>query len=317
MQTRKQRNLEIERKRKNQKRKWVGIFVMLALIAVGALGWAIWDMQARRWILDFNGERIPTSDFRFFTQGGPPLTEEFRDILLDSLISSLALMERAERYNLSATDEEIAELEDMSRQFRASEPPGSLDFISNRRMAEFYAVNPQVGPVFERAMDHFVPDYTPDEEELSLELQMHIETNREFLETPYIKYIRSSSREEVMEAESAFAEGDMVFDTIDASPLEDFFQEHTDWDTIDWDYIDAIFEVLWALELGQVSHIFEIGEYYFFVQMHERIFDYDAVEEEFREHFINRARSTEFFALIETWVEEADVNINNRTLNRF
>ena len=321
MQKRKVRNAEIERQKRNKQRVMQSLFVLCAVLIVVGIGGIVWDSINRRTIMHFNGEPISVGDFRF--QGllfNAPLNAETRDFAIESLLNTLVVLDRGERHGIGATAAEINEMEEIAVMVRAQmneQNPGSLDFISDRRVAELLAAE----IVSERLSLHYFSDFEPDATELAEALAEHIEEHRQFLYTMYVKYIVSEDSFGVAEAHERFMDGEDIdilvqefSDDYDpdegVQPME--IAEFIGMNNM-WEHIDELIE----LEEGEITAIIQMGELYYIVTMYSRFFDYEEIEETFREHFTENARQIAFVEQLQEWAQEADYEINTRALNRF
>lgn len=171
MKTRKQRNMEIERQKKRQNKLYLSGVVAVGFVILLAIGWVVWDIQNRNWIMTFNGERVATSEFEFFNSAYQMFMEpeDARSMAMDELVNSLVVMDRAQAHGISLpADERESLAADAQMQQQMMQSPVSVD-----RITDFFGV----GYMQERLMDIYVPSYTPDPEEFEAELAEYVRTN--------------------------------------------------------------------------------------------------------------------------------------------
>jgi hypothetical protein len=317
MESRKKRNQEIERRRREKQR--IFTWILTAMICVAAFGiiYAVWDVTNRRTIMRFEGERIATSDYRFFhvMNGMPVGDEEGREIVLENLLQALVLLERGERHGFSATSEELSGLMESARNIREQH---NTSFISERRIAEFISA---WDVVYEKLMDEFVPAQDLDEAEFTELFDEHIEENRSFLEDLRVKYIVSFDLEEIILAYEGVT-GGTNFDALIQQHSAFYSEEHGVESFDFWEFAEMF--SLWEewmelieLQEGEISSIFEADGLFFIVQMYERSLDIEAEEISFREGIIAERRAIAFNEIVEQWMAEANYTVNDRALNNF
>jgi hypothetical protein len=208
---------------------------------------------------------------------------------------------------------------DLAQMYRSWFPDGSLDFITDARMADFFGVD----FLQQRLMDHYVPDYTPDAEEFEAALEQHVIDNAESFITRNVLHILSYSQESLQEAMDMYEAGTDIYDVItmhsvactdedclEPISIEDLDARHA---LNDDDYF-----ALFGLEQGEFSNIIELEDGRFLlvymVERHET--PEDEIEADFREEFTLARRGELFHEMHQGWIEAADVTINLRTFNR-
>lgn len=326
MEIRKKRNFEIERRKKQKRRTFTGVLIVLIILAVVVFCYAIWDMQNRRTIMTFKGTRVATTDFRFFNlmqalQGESP-NELTRDVAMESLIHTMVVRDRAERHNISVTSDEIAELMQYAADLREQinwQSPGALNFISDRRIAELSSI----WGLHEQLMDIYVPGYDIDEFEVEQRLQEHLEASLEFLTEREVKYIASSDFSALENIRAEFNAG-ADFDAL-RREHSIFFDPEVEATMDFWDFL-TLYEIwdgwmdMLPLEAGEVSEIFEANDTFFLVLIKSRGIDEEVLEEEgvvFRENHIAQRRTEVFAEVLDEWIENAEYTINERAFRRF
>lgn len=329
MESRKKRNLEIEKRRKQKQRTFTAILAALIVVVVVVLVWAIWDVQNRRTIMTFEGERVATTDFRFIhlmqELNDIPPGEEANEMAVNTLLQTMVIFERAEENNIVVPEDEMAEIVAQAAGMREElhmEAPGLLNFISDRRIAELWSVTNLLEPL----MDIYVPEFVPDEAEIAPLVEEHMDGVRNFLFDRNVKYIASHDWALFTELASLYMTGEATFDELIEQYCE-FHEAGTPIEAVElWDFADR-YEIGWAeisgvmeLEEGEISDVLEAHGWFFMVQIYETVFDYEAAAEEeefFRERFAGQRRGELFMEILEGWIEQANYTINQRALDRF
>lgn len=329
MESRKKRNLEIEKKKKQKQLMFTMVLTCLIVVVVGALGYAVWDIQNRRTIMTFGGERVATTDFRFFhLMNDMPAGEAAQEAALDALLMTLVVQEAADRHGLSLTSAEMSELTAQAAEMREQfhfQMPGALNFISDRRIAELWSI----AEFFEPLMDIYEPYFEIDEEAFAESIEAAIEEwIIDSATETYVKYIASFDWEEIQAAAALTGEGD--FDALVREHSRLFDEEGEGVEPIDFfDFLSqynawAHWEALSELEPGEVSEVIEVDGWFFIVQIYSREFDEERKQEileEFaeseRESLVEEGRWAAFIERLEGWVADADYSVNERAIRRF
>jgi hypothetical protein len=312
MESRKIRNREIEKAKRNRKRVGTTIFTLVIIAAACFLVYMIWDNINRRTIMTIEWAEIglgqtsvATSDFRFFYMS-QEAGDEAADNAMDELLARLTLLERANYHNLSLTSEERTMLLEEAATVREMHPPGTLGFISNGRIADLWSADfliPQL-------MEIYSQDIELDEEDFAERLAEHMEIQLPWVADMYIKYVASVDPAEL---ENAFTE--YAYEADELEPIE--FWEFVQSLEMTWEQADLIIE----LEVGEVAELIEIHGVFYSVLMYSRTFDPEIIEEmenDFRTDFENSARSMNFFEEhFSAWRESFSHTVNNRAFNRF
>jgi len=318
MESRKKRNLEIEKKVKQRKLMWNIGFVAALIVIVAAIGWVVWDTQSRQWIMTFEGMRIPTTDFRFFaTSHNVPINEDTRPDIMADLMNTLMVSHRAEALGLGLTQEDMVELLEGAAQFRAvweQFAPGALDFIEDERIAEIHGA---LGVLAERLMDHYVPYYPTDTPEFETGFQQWRDENEAGFANFSVMYLTGFSQEELEEVRYRAINEDVEF-----TDLVDAFGTNIDEHGIVWpmeldEFIEqfGLFEFeeeLFNLEEGEWSRVLPAGFNYFLVYMDTRFIPEEDV---LIEQYTIERRASIFVDILIEWVENANYRINNRVFN--
>jgi hypothetical protein len=323
--SRKKRNLEIERIKKQKQRIFTAVLSVFIGLVIVALGYAIWDIQNRRTIMTFEGTRIATSDFRFFNALHlMHLGSADRDMVFNHLLETLVILDQAERDGLGATPPELAVLSHEAREIReqaSQQLPGGMNFISEQRVSELLSTN----TVFERLMDRHLPDTEIDEDEFAEMLEERMEDIYAHASELLVRYIASHDPDLLQEIKDSFAPDYSEFDML----IRSYCIYHTEDGGIEPVEISEFFVAhgtvqhwpeLTALEVGEISEVIEADGVFFLVEMYERIVDQDIIEETkeiLRNDMINARRSEAFMELVEQWTAAANYTINERAFNRF
>ncbi|MCL2577026.1 MAG: hypothetical protein FWE27_03115 [Defluviitaleaceae bacterium] len=338
MESRKKRNQQIERKKRAERRIGTAIVVVIiAMITVG-IAYAVWDTMNRSTVMTFNGERVPTSDFRYFhaMSGAEPQNEEMRQTAVDGMLRTLVVLDRAERHGLSISAEEKAEFEERAAGMRDTFTMMGINIrsTSDKRMVDFMSVGDLFekeqmwpGPLFSLVMEHYVSDREPDQADLDEHLEGLRDDIIEAAREKNFRYIANESWDSLWDAWNEFNDEEAGFSELMRryhEPQFDEFEEPIDnplglWDFVmqfeAWDHWQTINE----MQEGEISMPMQFGELSFIVEMYESVVDEERVEEitlSVAEGFINEFREDAFFDLIEQWVSEANYQLNERALSR-
>ncbi|MCL1884499.1 MAG: hypothetical protein FWF81_12220 [Defluviitaleaceae bacterium] len=325
MESRKKRNLEIERKRKQKNRIVTGVFSLMVLIVVAIIGYSVWDILNRRTIMTFEGESISTRDFRFFTSTmDMPPGQAAQEAALESLLQTLVLLDRGAQHGLTPSEEEFVALEEDARNMHeqmAMSIPGGLDFIPDRRVAEFFSA---WGEILNGLMDIYV-DIEFDEEEFAEFLEENMEFFIQAATDMNVKYAASFDFTELEAAYERLQAGEISFDQL----VEDysfFHHEGEDNDPINimefierydaWEHGMDIVE----MDEGDVMGVFEINGIFFVLNMYEHFIDDEILEMQIsdaRESREDSGRAEAFFEFLDQWINDADYTVNLRAIRHF
>ncbi|MCL2840715.1 MAG: hypothetical protein FWE05_08060 [Defluviitaleaceae bacterium] len=307
-QSRKSQNKEIERKLKNKKRLSTAIALGIVAVAAILIGIAVWDMQSQRWIMTFEGERIATSEFQFI-----------RDE--DALVEALTILNRANQHNISITEEERENLEMLAGMLGLDELQ-----IPHGRMADLMSAwSPEMGfggELRAHLMNHYVPDYTFMDDEFQEGLADYIQFQGDLYAELQVKYIAHDNMDDIIDI-SMRAHGGEDFDSL----IREFSIHYNAEEGItvgeafevieELDIWDGWMQIM-SLQAGEISNVVSSsdGELHVLVYAYSRDDNLDEIEESFRTQFINAGRAEIFSEIIETWVENVDYTIHERTMNR-
>jgi len=339
--SRKQKNRQIERKKRSKQRTAAGIFfVIVALIAVG-IGYAVWDSIDRRTVVTFQGERIPTSDFRFLHMmvGAQPGDEFSRESAVTQMLRTLSILERAEQQGISVPAEEMAEMREEAAETRewvvSWQGAGAMRGTSANRIADFASVGNLTegwdfapGLLFEQMQDEFVPeDFRPDQGDIDEFLEELLEDIINASMETTVQYIA------VDEWDIAWAVYAEAADGADFAELISLYHvPHEDEDEFEnpmslqefistfqtWDHWTTLNE----LEIGDITEPMMIGdnERFFVVRKYASELSEELqaeITENVIESFIADRRLETFMEMIDGWVAAADYTLNERALARF
>jgi len=322
MPDRKARNREIERMKKTRQTIVNCIVAAIAALVVGALVWVVWDVQNRRTVMSFEGERIATAELDFFDinfSDWDIRTPEGYDVIMGALKDSLAVLSRAQLHGITLTEEEQAIVLNNAREF--SEWTG-FTALSIDRMAEFFSIWPFLRP---QLADIYLPPTTEIDQD---EFEDFIEFAKA---TAYVDWVTMETRqlalfnpEEDLDRVLA-AIGTPQFDALIEEFVFDFFGqvenpelmhpvELMDQLSIHFGFSDENISALIALQEGDYE-VFELEDVTFVVYMQTR----SILQEEMdllEEIFIDTIRSEALQVIIEGWVEATDFTVNNRVRRR-
>jgi hypothetical protein len=271
------------------------------------------------WILIFEGEPIYENDLRFVAgiMGLTTGDAASRSIALNQLTEFLTIINRANRHGFGVTAEESEEILPAAQM--NVEIMGLSGLISDERLVEFYAV----GTLLSRLLDHYLTIDIISIDDHTREFEIFKEINRNFFANIQMKYIVNQDMFFLMEIRDKFiTEGTANFDEI--------AREHSFFYTSDGGAIvyalsefiqvfhlyDHDIQALFQLQTGDISHIFNIEDFFFIVYVINRT---EASDTELEEAFLelmraaNRADSIE--EIVKTWVESVSYTINQRVLD--
>jgi len=311
MHSRRKQNQEIERKKKQQQRMSVGIFAIVTLLIVAAIGWFVWDTRSRGWAMEFEGTRIPVSDFH--------LMEAMfgdQDTAVDALVQRLTLLDRANNAGVGFTDAELEEMR-LSTHFNL-QFAGLEGLLPVDRASELINVD----TLWWRLFEIYAPEYIPDAEELAQEFAEYFaETDTNFyanIEVMYLTHpdmavlasIRTMSGVEGFDFAEFVRENSFDYDPaigVRVVTLEELFQEH-------WFQNEGEAWAMFELHEGEVSDVAEIsGGMGLIAYVTSRTEATPAeIEEQFREWFIRNRRAPLFADVVEEWVADANYTVNRR-----
>ena len=314
MPDRKARNREIERMKKTKQLITKGILAAIATLVVAAIIWVVWDVQNRRWVMTFGGERIATAELSFFDVNFGNVnisTPQGYDTIMGELQNSLAILQRAELHGITLTEEEQAIAMNNARDF--SDWAG-FTALSIDRMAEYFSVGPFLLP---QLLEIYTPYYEIDQEEFEDYLAF-------VRATAYVDWVTMEARqlaifnpEEDLDRVLATI-GTPQFDAMVEEFAFDFFGQVESPELMhpvdlmellithfgfDDDDIDALVD----LQEGDYE-VFELDGVTFVIYMQTRSIQPEEMEL-LEEMFI-------MDSLITTWIADTDISINDRVTRR-
>ncbi|MCL2049016.1 MAG: CDK5RAP3 family protein [Defluviitaleaceae bacterium] len=323
MESRKQRNLAIERAKRKKRAVAKSVMTAILILFVAWLGYTIWDIANRSTIMRYNGTRIAATDFRFFNQlmGHAPSA-------MDNLQQVLVLMDRDKQHGFTAPEEQWDEALEVASELRGR---GTFNFITENRMAELYYA--AWGASYERLRDVYIPadTFVVDEEAYAAQLESEMPAINLMSTQLELKYLYSPDPITVQVAAQEFAEGGVTFDElikkhcnrqfieeeIEAKEYNELLQELDLWEH---------YEEITTLEQGQITSMLAVNNDtfdepdYYLVYADTKVVDEENIErlkELSREDFVDTKRFEELFELLQVWVDEADFVINERAYERF
>jgi hypothetical protein len=335
MESRKKRNLEIERRKKERHRIAVSIFMGLIGVLVIMLVYGVWDANNRRTIMTFEGQRVSTSDFRFLVELFGAHGEDMHDEIINELVSVLILINKSNEHGTGISEEEMQDVREFVQMIREG---GEFNYISERRMTEIYTtlfIDDHMGLI-----DIYVPTYELDEDERAeieeaneIGLAFHLLSVRDsMMRVKYLVYLDEE------EAENALAE---LLDGGDFDAMfreQNFLDEDAEVETMDVRMLtnsvvqdEATANEIRGMNEGEISPIIVIPgedgdpELFIIFQMYsietdeeiladaeERFLDENSVQ-----RVIDSRRAQAFWELVNEWTENANFTVNQRALSRF
>ena len=311
MQSRKKRNLEIEREKMRNRRISKSIGALVILVICAGIAWFAVGMYQRSWIMRFEGQRISTNELRFVMglQDWWLSPEEVKDRAMNDLVEILTVMHHANRLGLGMTNEERdATLETLER-----------GVISQTRMAEYFNVD----NMMERLFEYFIPDLILDPEVYRYDIAAYLEERRPFYQQTEIMYILNDD----------FGVMLSVLESMENDPNADFgtfvmmyCNEHIDFEQEEPEMLSLAhlehvvnpFEMLALIDMqpGETSDIIMFGDSFLLLHMHSRAETPDSeIQEIFLSNLARQARLEAFNEFFQQLVEHARFEINQRALD--
>jgi len=312
MESRKKRNQEIERNKKQKRRVSAGIGVAVVLVILAGIAWFAFDAHRRSWIMTFEGQRIPTNELRFMMENQDwwVSPEEITERAMADLIQSLTIIHHANRLNLGMTNEErdilLANVD-------------SHSVLSDTRMAEFFSV----GNMFERLFDYYVPEFALDAADYQDEIAEYIEARRPFYAPSEVMYILNEDLGVLLSVQTS------VFDdagTEFADFVLQYCEEHIAHEIespnkLSIAELEGVIDpmdmlMLMDLQPGEMSEIIMFNDSFLLLYMYSRgeIADSE-IQESFLSNMALELRREQFNEIFEELVENAAVEINQRALD--
>ena len=314
-----------EWKRKKKQQKNIQRLVVAAICTAAVLGFAFigWDMWSRAFVMTFEGQRIPASEMEFFSifaDGTGDPTQQ----ALDHLTHYLLIDQAARRRNISLSEEERAEVEvsvnELLEMFEMLGMPAPN--VSSDRMADLLSID----FLTERLMDLYIGDIQIDEAEFEEALEEFLFNHRSDFIDMELSFVHIEGVERAHELHSEFLltdpddYNDLILNTmqeqigepVDEVPtitLNDLRQEQS---FEPWEI-----HYLSTLPVGNFSEPMQVGENDFIIF----VVDYvdtpsdEEISEVFMEEYQIVQRHIAFSAIVEEWLEEADIEVNQRGIN--
>jgi len=322
------RNREIERKKRQHKlMSRYGFFALAILLFLG-LCWMAGDAWSRRWILNVDGTRVSAREFRFlnYLYGD-------KDFAMQMLQNGVILEREAANLGISLTDAERQEARELAEMLRDHyrQIGISLNFLSLNRKAEILAWDWHLS---EHLIDRLLPEANfsaEASERVASDFAFYLENHRLEFTHSEVRYILSADRGNVESALTRLGAGE-DFNTLireyslnQADQHEDHvFQTLAFWDLaedfeLDMNTINAVLD----LEAGQASEIIDIGGWFLIILVDERFeTDPEVVENSFMqdgmrlEDTIRDMQIEAFTELVDEWMDGFDPTINQRAFDR-
>ncbi|MDR0273024.1 MAG: hypothetical protein LBI27_06885 [Clostridiales bacterium] len=268
-------------------------------------------------ILVFEGTEVSAGDMRFFVE----ILGDSREIALQSLLTTMVILERGELHGVLPTEDEMVEFLGIAsgmREYLEMVVPGGMDYISDERIAQIYSID----SVAMRLMDIYV-DFIPDEDEINEYMDDNMDEIILYSTDMSFKYIITYDANDIAEAHSSleagmdFDEANVEFNVfhemvgIEIIEYMDFLENYTNWEH---------HEVLADLEMGEYTEVLEVQGMFFIALMYEKSLNPEMLEENIgyiRSLFIDERRNQLFSDMVAQWIEEADYSVNEDVMSRF
>ena len=319
MQNRKKMNQAIERKKTGKRRlsKLITGIVIAALVA--AIVWIVWDVQSRRWIVEFEGRRIAAAELQLhgILEGMDYTFGPDQAFLIDSIVQAEVLLQKARDAGIYLTEEE-QELTMMMAEANSELFPN----VPADRVAELLSLDMNFTTMLQRIMTHYAT-YEPDPVAFATEFAEYVENHRADYELrSTTAQVVIADNEDVLVALKAQAPTtseefetfarEMVFLTPEEGVFEAPIMSFVEWFGM-FDHSGELF----ALQEGELSSVIEVNGEYVLVFMASRPGITDAaIEEMYRERIVIERGAEAFMDLLQTWMDEADYRVNERALAR-
>jgi len=314
MQSRKKRNQEIERNKRQKRRLSAGIGVLIVLAICAGIAWFAINAYQRSWIMTFEGQRIPTNELRFMMENQDPWVghDEIIDNAMSDLIQSLTIMHHANNLDFGMTNEERTILLE-----NVESRPG----MSDARLAEYFSI----GNMFERLFNHHVPEFTLDPADYQEEITEYIEARRPFYHQTEFMYILNDDLEvilSVMESMESDANADfgafVMTYCVEHTNVEFVTEEPNLLPLSTLEQIVDPFELLELVDMqpGDTSGIIMFGESFLVLHMHSLVETPDSeIQESFLTSLAFELRAAQFNEIFEEMMENANFEINQRAFD--
>ena len=341
--SRKKQNLENERKKRNRRMLSKSITGLVVLLIIAAIGWVVWDISASRFIVTVNGTRVHSNEFHFHANllGANPQDPAVHDMIMEELVLVETILHQAQLAGISVSAEDRQALYDSSPSWWWV-PEG----VSTSRAVEIVSVWDFLEPAL---FEHHVQEVTLNPDDHTAEFDAYMAENRESYElfATEAQFIIHSDRQVLEAAKTRFDAGDYA-------SFEDLAREYCEMqnppapeaidpladggggadaasedaveviihtvqvNAITNSFIDAAyFDSVHALQPGQTSAVIQTTEEDFILiyMLDRQGVDMDELMELFMENLAVQRRQEQYIELRSSWIENADVTINQRALN--
>jgi len=272
--------------------------------------------EAADWIMLFGDETVFASELIFVASimGLDPVVHQ--EIALNQLIEFMAIINRANRHGIGITQEEREEILPVAHMTVGM--MGLSGIVCDERLVDFF----EVGNLLTRLLDHYVTDINFEVTGNEPEFLAFAEANRNFLANIELQYIINQDIGLVQELHENFLSGGVQFSDL-AAEYSIFHDAGDDAIVYSIQLFEDIFlmydhdrNALYQLQTGELSHVFNIEEFFFLVYIHSRT---EATDAEIEAAYINErvmARRAEAIAgLVNDWVAEAVYILNHDILD--
>ena len=320
MQNRKKMNQAIERQKTGKRRLSQLIAGIIIAAIVAAIVWIVWDVQSRRWIVEFEGRRIATSELQLHgvLEGMDHTFGPDQAFLVDSIVQAEVLLQKAREAGIYLTEEE--------REITLAMAEANHELFPNipvERVAELLSLDFSFTTLLQRVMAHYAT-YEPDPFAFAAEFTEYVENHRADYElrSTVSQVILSDNRDALVavqeaapttpEAFEALAR-ELVFTEDEQGVFEAPIMSFVEW----FGLLDNSGE-LFGLQEGEMSSIIDVGDgEYILVLMTSRPGITDGeIEAMYRERIVIERGAEAFMELLDTWTQEANYRVNQRAMAR-
>ncbi|MCL2170979.1 MAG: SurA N-terminal domain-containing protein [Defluviitaleaceae bacterium] len=290
------------------------------------------------------GQRVPTEHYRFmlnqqfnqfafqFWQVDPEILNPIiRDAAWDETVNFTVMVQRAQELGLELTPEQEAEAREDAQAFIDSDDDGFLRSLgfSNRNFMDFMMDFALLEVLFE----HTTAEIYISEAERAQAFFEYLELIRQWPHAPdfYSVFVHAIEVEDRMTADMINQEFFVTMDFVDLLrrfcinynpdelPVVDgvpiYFVDIFDTNANEMVLIQA-FHLLEAGHMGGVTEL-DNGNYMLFQIVHVAHPDYDELWEDFIVNHDNMVRENHFMDSVQRWVQQTNINRNNRAFNMF
>jgi len=271
------------------------------------------------WLMLFEGVPVFENDFRFVAglTGLDVSDAVARQETLYLLIEFMTVIHHANSLGLGVT---VEDHDTMLPSARFNIAMIGLDgLISDERLVEFFAA----GELLSRLVDYYVVIDTPDIADYTAEFAVFVETNQNLLTDINVQYIVSQDMFELVELRERLLSDGVGDFTQYVRELSVFYEMDGGAVIYSLNEFAQIFlmynhdrAALYRLRAGDVSHVFNIEDFFFLVYAvsREDATD-DEIEAAFIDSMLHEIRQDAIWLLVDEWMTAANYEVNQSLLD--